>query len=71
MEARPIVEGRDKYPLKTTFHATVLPDVAAQELLLKHLVEHNAIKLERIAVLTEDTAYGATAVKPGVGGECG
>ncbi len=68
LEARPVVEGRDKYPLKTTFHATVLPDVAAQELLLKHLVEHNAIKLERIAVLTEDTAYGATAVKPGVGG---
>ncbi len=30
LEARPIVEGRDKYPLKTTFHATVLPDVAAQ-----------------------------------------
>lgn len=49
------------YSLTSKYHATVLPDVATQELLLKHLVVEHGMKHERIAILTEDTAYGSSS----------
>lgn len=51
------------YTLTSKYHATVLPDVATKELLLKHLVVEHGMKPERIAILTEDTAYGSSSNK--------